>query len=114
MASITVIPRLFATIEARKKAKPDKSYTAKLFAMGRARIAQKVGEEATEAVIAAVSGSKEALIEESADVLYHLMVLWAERGLALADIWAELEDRTSMSGIKEKKTRAKKAVKKKR
>lgn len=108
MSSIDVLTKLFATIEKRKKAKADKSYTAQLFQMGRARIAQKLGEEATETVIAALKGPKRKLAEESADVLYHLLVLWADAGLKPADIWAVLEDRMDTSGLVEKRMRKKK------
>jgi phosphoribosyl-ATP pyrophosphohydrolase len=97
-----ILERLFAVIEQRRGADPETSYTAKLFSEGRARIARKFGEEAIEAVIAATEGDKSALTAESADVLYHLMVAWADAGLVPADIWAELARREGVSGLAEK------------
>jgi phosphoribosyl-ATP pyrophosphohydrolase len=99
------LERLWRVIESRRGADPDTSYTAKLFARGRAKIAQKFGEEAVEAVIEGVKGDREALTRESADVLYHLLVLWAELGLTPADIAAELARREGISGIAEKRGR---------
>ena len=102
-----VLARLFAVIESRRGADPDSSYTAKLLSRGREKIAQKLGEEAVETVIAALSGDKQALAGESADLLYHLLVLWAEAGLDPADVWAELGRREGTSGIAEKAARPK-------
>jgi phosphoribosyl-ATP pyrophosphohydrolase len=103
----TVLDRLFATIAARRGADPGVSYTAKLFSEGRARIAQKLGEEAVETVIAAVEGGS-TLAGESADLLYHLLVLWAEAGLAPGEVWAALAAREGASGIAEKASRGSK------
>ncbi|MPY68908.1 MAG: phosphoribosyl-ATP diphosphatase [Alphaproteobacteria bacterium] len=97
-----VLGRLFATIESRKGMDPSTSYTAKLLADGRAKIAQKLGEEAIEAAIASIAGEKTELVRESADLLYHLLVLWAACGVAPAEVWAELEKREGRSGIAEK------------
>src|SRR5216684_3741402 len=94
--------RLWRVIESRRGADPDTSYTAKLFARGTAKIAQKFGEEAVEAVIEGVKGDRVALIGESADVLYHLLVLWAACGVTPADVAAELARREGTSGIAEK------------
>ena len=105
MTSSEFLDRLFAVIETRRGADPNSSYTAKLLSQGRARIARKFGEEAIEAVIAATEGDKAALTAESADVLYHLLVAWADAGLVPADIWAELERREGVSGIDEKNSR---------
>jgi phosphoribosyl-ATP pyrophosphohydrolase len=102
------LERLWRVIEARRGADPATSYTAKLFSRGRAKIAQKLGEEAVEAVIEAVRGDASALIGESADVLYHLLVLWADMGLTPADIAAELARREGTSGIAEKRRRSRK------
>ncbi len=102
----SVLDRLFATIAARRGADPGASYTAKLFSEGRARIAQKFGEEAIETVIAGVEGGA-GLAGESADLLYHLLVLWADAGLAPGDVWAALESRAGTSGIAEKASRSK-------
>jgi len=87
------LDRLYAVIESRKGGDPKKSYTAKLLARGLPKIAQKVGEEAVETVIDGVAGEKDALISESADLLYHLLVLWAARDVAPKQVWAELEKR---------------------
>jgi phosphoribosyl-ATP pyrophosphohydrolase len=100
----SILDRLFATVAGRRGADPESSYTAKLFRAGMPRIAQKLGEEAVETVIAAVSGS-EGLTGESADLLYHLLVLWAEAGIAPEEVWRRLEERMGVSGIAEKAAR---------
>ncbi|HVB18416.1 MAG TPA: phosphoribosyl-ATP diphosphatase [Stellaceae bacterium] len=102
------LDRLWRVIEARRGADPESSYTARLFSRGRAKIAQKLGEEAVEAVIEAVRGDATALIGESADVLYHLLVLWADMGVRPEDIAAELARREGTSGIAEKRGRSRK------
>lgn len=99
------LARLWATIEARRSARPDTSYTAKLLAAGPDGVARKLGEEALEAVIEAVKGDSAALTRESADVLYHLLVLWGAAGLTPDDVAAELARREGTSGIEEKKSR---------
>ena len=96
---------LEATIRSRKGADPASSYVARLFGKGRAKIAQKVGEEATEVVIAAVSETPEALTGEAADLVFHLLVLLADAGLTLEDVRAELHRREGVSGIDEKAAR---------
>ena len=96
---------LAATIEARKSADPDSSWTAKLLAKGPEKCAEKFGEEAIEAVIEAVKGDRDKLIGEAADSLYHLLVMCAARDVTLADIEAELDRRTAQSGIAEKASR---------
>jgi phosphoribosyl-ATP pyrophosphohydrolase len=101
------LDRLFATIAARKGADPKSSYTAKLLAEGVEKCAKKFGEEATETVIAAVTRDKTELAKESADVLYHLAVLWAASGLTPDDIYAVLESREGQSGLDEKASRPK-------
>ncbi|SCA56260.1 Phosphoribosyl-ATP pyrophosphatase [Candidatus Terasakiella magnetica] len=103
----TVLDTLFKTIASRKGADPSQSYTAKLFSKGRGKIAQKVGEEGVECVIAALSEGNEELVGESADLFYHLMVLWAEMGVKPEDVWAELAKREGISGIVEKASRPK-------
>ncbi|WP_267387051.1 phosphoribosyl-ATP diphosphatase [Sphingomonas sp. GC_Shp_3] len=100
-----ILDTLEATIRARKGADPASSYVAKLFGKGRAKIAQKVGEEATEVVIAAVSETPEALTGEAADLLFHLLVLLADAGLSLEDVRAELRRREGLSGLAEKAAR---------
>jgi phosphoribosyl-ATP pyrophosphohydrolase len=84
---------LYTVIASRKGGNPEESYTASLFDKGIAKIAQKVGEEAIETVIDGVSGPKERVISESADLLYHLLVLWAARDVKPDEIWAELGKR---------------------
>ena len=101
----TVLDRLHDVAKSRKSADPDTSNTARLFAKGTGKIAQKLGEEAVEVVIEAVGGDKRALIGESADLLYHLVVLWADRGVDPADVWSALEAREGISGIEEKASR---------
>lgn len=96
------LDRLFATITARKGADPGQSYTAKLLAAGVEKCAKKFGEEATEAVIAAIQKDKAELAKESADVLYHLAVLWAASGITPEDVYAVLKSREAMSGLEEK------------
>ena len=99
------LERLWRVIESRRGADPDTSYTAKLFARGNAKIAQKLGEEAVEAVIEGVKGDRAALVGESADLFYHLLVLWAAVGVSPADVAGELARREGTSGIAEKKGR---------
>ena len=89
----------------RAKASPDESWTAKLMAAGPERAAKKFGEEAVEAVISAVKGDREELIAESADVLYHLLVVLLSRDVALRDVLSQLEARTVRSGLAEKAAR---------
>ncbi|MBM3559402.1 MAG: phosphoribosyl-ATP diphosphatase [Alphaproteobacteria bacterium] len=107
MNDAQVIDRLHATVLSRRGADPESSYTAKLFAQGRAKIAAKLGEEAAETVIAGASETPERLASESADLLYHLVVLWAERGVAPAAVWTELARREGVSGLDEKAARGK-------
>jgi phosphoribosyl-ATP pyrophosphohydrolase len=99
------LDRLFDRLQSRRSADPDESYTARLFGRGRAKIAQKVGEEAVETVIAALTETPERVICESADLLYHLLVLWAECGITPSQVWHELDGRNHHSGIDEKKSR---------
>jgi phosphoribosyl-ATP pyrophosphohydrolase len=101
------LDRLFAAIIAKRGADPAASYTAKLLGRGTAKIAQKLGEEAVETVIEAVRGDHAALVGESADLLYHLLVLWADAGIVPDEVWAELARREGISGIAEKKSRPK-------
>jgi phosphoribosyl-ATP pyrophosphohydrolase len=99
------LDRLWEVIQSRRSADPQSSYTARLFARGRAKIAQKLGEEAVEAVIEGVGDNLPALVGESADLLYHLLVLWAAAGVSPADVAAELTRREGTSGIAEKRAR---------
>ena len=100
------LTRLEATIAQRLSASPETSYVAKLNAKGLAKIAQKVGEEAVETVIAAMSGTREDLIGESADLLMHLIVLLRKQGVSLAEVMAELDRREGVSGLEEKASRS--------
>lgn len=102
-----ILERLFDTISDRKTADLTTSYTAKLFSRGRARIAQKVGEEAVETVIAAATNDTAHIVTESADLLYHLLVLWADAGIRPEQVWQTLESREGISGIAEKNSRTK-------
>jgi phosphoribosyl-ATP pyrophosphohydrolase len=102
---IAVLSRLFETIEGRVGTDPTTSYTAKLLADGKAKIAQKLGEEAVETAIASISSDNDHLARESSDLLYHLLVLWAACGLKPEDVWAELAKREGTSGIAEKASR---------
>jgi len=100
-----VLDRLAATVASRRGADPASSYTARLLAAGPTKAAQKLGEEAVETVIEAVRGDAGKLAAESADLLYHLTVLWAAVGVDPAAVWAELERREGTSGIAEKAAR---------
>lgn len=99
------IARLTATIRARRDADPAESYVAKLLAGPPDRIAQKLGEEAVEAVIAATQGDTRALVGEAADLLFHLAVLLERNGASLDDVLAELDRRDGVSGLTEKAAR---------
>lgn len=100
-----ILERLFATIESRKSADPKTSYTAQLLAGGTPAIIAKVTEESGETVRAALSEGKERVVAESADLLYHLLVLWADQGVRPEEVWAELQRREGTSGIEEKRRR---------
>jgi phosphoribosyl-ATP pyrophosphohydrolase len=100
-----ILERLFQTIKGRYGENPDKSYTAKLFSEGRGEIARKVGEEATETIVAALVEGNEKVVMESADLLYHLLVLWADVGIEPSKVWTELASREAASGIDEKNSR---------
>ena len=99
------LQRLEAIIAARKNAAPESSYVAKLNAKGLDTILKKIGEEATETVIAAKSGAREATIYETADLLFHILVMLGHQHIALADVLAELDRREGTSGIDEKNAR---------
>lgn len=100
------LSRLEQVIARRRSASPETSYVARLNSGGIEKIAQKLGEEATEAVIAALSGTRNDLIGESADVIFHLLVLLQAKEIALADVLAELDRREGISGIDEKASRS--------
>lgn len=101
------LEQLNARLAERASASPDQSYTAQLLAKGVEKCAKKLGEEAVEAAIAAVTGNKKELTAEAGDVLYHLLVTLRAAGVELDDVMAELENRTSQSGLAEKAARSK-------
>lgn len=102
---MSALEDLAATIEARRGADPESSWTAKLLASGPEKCAEKFGEEAVEAIIEAVKGDRARLTAEAADVLYHLLVMLAAHGVTLAEVLTELESRQAQSGIAEKAAR---------
>ena len=101
-----VLDRLWSVILDRRTADPAVSHSARLLSRGMPKVAQKFGEEAVECLIEAVGGNADALVAESADVLYHLLVMWVAGGVAPATVWAELERREGISGIAEKAARS--------
>jgi len=100
-----VLDRLYVVIDGRKGADPDTSYTARLFSRGRQQIAKKLGEEAVDALIEGIRGVMGKLVAESADVLYHLLTLWAATNVKPKAIWSELARREGLSGLAEKASR---------
>lgn len=106
-SAAAVLDRLFAVVTERRTADPSESHSARLLSRGPAKVAQKFGEEAVECLIEAVSGNAQALVAESADVLYHLIVMWVAAGITPTQVWAELERREGVSGVVEKASRAK-------
>ncbi|MBL8666956.1 MAG: phosphoribosyl-ATP diphosphatase [Rhodospirillales bacterium] len=101
-----ILEKLFEVIESRRGGDPASSYTARLLSKGRVKIAKKTGEEAVEVVIAALAEGREQLAAESADLLYHLMVLWVACGIKPRDVWTQLAKREGVSGLVEKAMRA--------
>ena len=104
-ATAAVLDRLFEVVTSRRDADPTISHSARLLSRGTAKVAQKFGEEAVECLIEAVSGNSGKLVGESADVLYHLIVLWVDAGLQPDAVWSELQRRQGTSGIAEKASR---------
>ena len=100
-----ILDRLHAVIAGRAGGDPDTSYTARLIAAGGPAIARELGEEAIETLVARLDGTPEDVVRESADLLYHLLVLWAEAGVVPEDVWAELARREGVSGLAEKASR---------
>ncbi len=100
-----IIDKLFTIIESRKGADPTESYVASLLDKGTSKIAEKIGEESTETIIEAIKGNKEKLAQESADLLFHLIILWSDAGLNPDDVFKVLENREGVSGHKEKLNR---------
>lgn len=105
MCDLTFLQKLSETIAGRKEHPAKESYTSELFTRGRETIAKKIGEEATEVVIDAVADKRDKVIYESGDLLYHLMVLWADMGVDLKEVVDELERRHGVSGLQEKAER---------
>ncbi len=104
-ATPLVLDRLWDVVLARRQADPATSHSARLLSRGITKVAQKFGEEAVECLIEAVAGNTQALVAESADVLYHILVLWVSAGIHPSEVWAELERREGVSGIAEKAAR---------
>lgn len=104
-ATADVLDRLWAVVMARRTADPAVSHSARLLSRGTPKVAQKFGEEAVECLIEAVAGNKDALVAESADVLYHLIVLWVDAGIGPDEVWTELRRREGVSGVEEKASR---------
>ncbi len=107
-ADAGVLDRLWGTVEARRiSGDTEHSHSARLMARGTAKVAQKLGEEAVECVIEATQGNREATVLESADLLYHLIVVWVDAGIRPEQVWSELRRREGISGIAEKASRPK-------
>jgi phosphoribosyl-ATP pyrophosphohydrolase len=104
----TVLDRLWSVVMSRRDADPAVSHSARLLSRGTEKVAQKFGEEAVECLIEAVARRRETVIGESADVLYHLIVLWVDAGIRPDEVWNELKRREGVSGIAEKASRARK------
>ena len=102
-----VLDQLYSVIRNRKDDNPETSYTAELLSQGTPKIAQKVGEEAVEVITAALVENENKVIKESADLLYHLLVLWAQKGVTPGNVWNELRRREGVSGVLEKTSRQK-------
>ena len=96
------LERLYRSVLALQKGDPALSRTARLMRAGRAKVAKKLAEEAAEVVIDAMQGNRDAVVRESADLLYHLVVLWAEAGIRPQEVWAEMERREKLLGLAEK------------
>lgn len=107
-ADAAILEALWRTVESRRAAGDvEHSHSARLLARGTAKVAQKLGEEAVETVIEATLGNRAATVLESADLLYHLVVLWVDAGIRPEEVWAELARRQGISGIAEKAARPK-------
>lgn len=104
-ATISTLDRLEAMIAARRSGDPDASYVARLHTKGLGKIAQKLGEEAVETIIAALTENRAALVGEAADLLFHLLLLLGAKDVPLAEVLAELDRREGVSGIAEKASR---------
>jgi len=105
--SLDILKRLAETLEARKRTSPESSYVARLFSKGEDAILKKIGEEATEVILASKAGDRSHLVYETADLWFHCMVLLAQHGLSAEDVMNELARREGLSGIAEKESRKK-------
>jgi phosphoribosyl-ATP pyrophosphohydrolase len=105
MASAEILERLYRIVEERRNGDPERSYIAKRFTQGREKIVQKFGEEAVETVIAAIAEDRQGIVNESADFLFHWLMLLVEAGVSVDEIMAELEKREGTSGLDEKAAR---------
>ncbi len=106
LPTAVVLDSLWSVVLSRREADPASSHSARLLSRGRAKVAQKFGEEAVECLIEAVAGNRAQLVAESADVLYHLLVMWVDAGISPHEVWAELQRRQGVSGIAEKAARS--------
>jgi phosphoribosyl-ATP pyrophosphohydrolase len=104
--SAAVLDRIWTVVTNQRDADPEASPSARLLSRGRPKVVQKFGEQAVECLIEAVTGNREALVAESADVLYHLIVLWVDAGVRPDEVWAELKRREGISGVADKASRA--------
>ena len=95
----SIVEELYGVIEKRKGGDPETSYVARTFARGREHVAKKVGEEGVEVALAGALGDKKGLVSESADLLFHLLVLWSAAGVKPADVFGELSKRRGVSGL---------------
>ena len=100
-----IFQRLYTVIESRKGSSPDDSYSAALLSAGIEKVAQKLGEEAMETVVAITKGDTKEIIHESADLIFHLLVAWVANNIQPEEVWAELSSREGTSGITEKALR---------
>lgn len=105
MSGFAYLDQLLQVIASRVGGDPKLSHTAKLLKKGPSRIAKKLGEEAVETAIAAAQGKRDEVVAESADLLFHLLVLWQAMGVAPAEVMDELKRREAMSGVEEKASR---------
>lgn len=103
--ALSILQKLTETIEARKQASPESSYVAKLFSKGEDAILKKIGEEATEVILASKSGEHEQIVYETADLWFHCMVMLSHHGLSSDEVLKELARREGLSGITEKNSR---------
>ena len=100
-----VLDRIYRTILDRHDSNPKVSYTAKLFSRGRGKIVQKIGEEAVEVVVEGMRNDISGIVSESSDLLFHLLILWADAGIEPSQVWKTLSEREGQGGLNEKRAR---------